>query len=207
MSLQSVRTRDGLLPVLLAAPLKHVAEGVQQDVVALVPAVGLVAQEHGGPLDVGHGGGAGVGEHIHGQHAGREGKFVVVGGFQGALPLLHGDLGDVPGHVGQAAGCFDGKLVLVAHWDSPFSVFAYWCSSIPVAQVCAAAGAVDGSAEKSGGTNDPHRGICATVSSLRDSPRQSAGCTYGVRPGAHFAVFRPDPILLPESFCVPLRRR
>ena len=44
----------------------------------------------------------------------------------------------------------------------------------------------------------------------RDSlpPRAAAvGCPFGVRAGPHFPKCRPDPILLPESFCVPLRLR
>ena len=106
---------NGLLPVLLAAALKDVAEGVEQDVVALVAAVGLVAQEHRGPLLIGHGGGAGVGKHINSQKAGRERKFVVMGRLQGALTLLHRDLGEVPGHISQAARRLHRKLVLFAH--------------------------------------------------------------------------------------------
>ena len=43
---------------------------------------------------------------------------------------------------------------------------------------------------------------------LRDSRCQkAAGCPFGVRVNPHFPKCRPDPILLPESFCVPLRRR
>ena len=43
---------------------------------------------------------------------------------------------------------------------------------------------------------------------LRDSlGPQAAGCPFGVRASPHFPKCRPDPILLPESFCVPLRRR
>ena len=86
---------DDLLPVLLAAALENVAEGVQQDIVTGVAAVSLVAQEQGGPLLVGHGGGAGVRQHIDGQHAGGEGEFIVVGGLQGALALLDGHIGNV----------------------------------------------------------------------------------------------------------------
>ena len=86
------------------APLEHVPHGVQQHVVALVPAVALVAQHEGAPLQVGHGGGAGVGEHVHGEHACGEGDLVVVGAFEGPLPLLHGDLGDVPLHIGEGTG-------------------------------------------------------------------------------------------------------
>ena len=95
---------DGFLPVLFAAALEDVTEGFQQHIVALVAAVGFVAQEHGGPLHIGHGGGAGVGEHVHGQHACGEGELIVVGGLQGTFPLLHGDFGDVAGDIGVAAG-------------------------------------------------------------------------------------------------------
>ena len=43
---------------------------------------------------------------------------------------------------------------------------------------------------------------------LRDSRCPKAvGCPFGVRVNPHFPKCRPDPILLPESFCVPLRRR
>ena len=35
----------------------------------------------------------------------------------------------------------------------------------------------------------------------------AVGCPFGVRAGPHFPKCRPDPILLPESFCVPLRLR
>ena len=44
---------------------------------------------------------------------------------------------------------------------------------------------------------------------LRDSlpPLTASGCPFGVRDGPHFPKCRPDPILLPESFCIPLRRR
>jgi len=48
-------------------------------------------------------------------------------------------------------------------------------------------------------------GLCHRLKPER-FPAKHAGCTYGVR-DAHFTVFRPDPILLPESFCDPLRRR
>ena len=86
---------DALLPVLLAAALEDVAEGVQQHIVAGVAAIGLVAQEQGGPLLVGHGGGAGVGQHINRQQSGGEGELIPVGGVQGALTLLHSGLGQV----------------------------------------------------------------------------------------------------------------
>ncbi len=44
---------------------------------------------------------------------------------------------------------------------------------------------------------------------LRDSlrPEKASGCPFGVRASPHFPKCRPDPILLPESFCIPLRRR
>ena len=86
---------DDLLPVLLAAALENVAEGVEQHIVAGVAAIGLVAQEQGRPLMVGHRGGAGVRQHIDGQHAGREGEFIPVGGLQCALALLDGNFRDV----------------------------------------------------------------------------------------------------------------
>jgi hypothetical protein len=48
---------------------------------------------------------------------------------------------------------------------------------------------------------------CASVLSLRDS-RHKGGCTIGVKGQAlSFPESRPGPILLPESFCHPLRRR
>ena len=107
--------------LLIVAPLEHVPHGVQQHVVALVPAVALVAQHEGAPLQVGHGGGAGVGEHVHGEHARGEGELVVVGASQGPLPLFHGDLGDVPLHIGEGArgGYVQGKFhtVLCLQFD------------------------------------------------------------------------------------------
>lgn len=51
--------------LLIVAALEAVAQGVQQDVVALVAAVGFVAEEHGRPLHIGHGRRAGIGEHVH----------------------------------------------------------------------------------------------------------------------------------------------
>ena len=95
---------DALLPVLLPAALKDVAEGVQQHIVAGVAAIGLVAQEQRGPLLVGHGGGAGVGQHIDGQHPGGEGKLVPVGGVQSALALLHRGLGQVTHNISAVLG-------------------------------------------------------------------------------------------------------
>ena len=86
---------DDLLPVLLAATLENVAEGVQQDIVAGVAAIGLVTQEQGGPLLVGHGSGAGVRQHVDGQHSGGESELVPVSGVQGALTLLDGSLGQI----------------------------------------------------------------------------------------------------------------
>ena len=113
---------DGLLPVLLPAPLKDVAEGIQQDIIAGVPAIGLVAQEEGGPLLVGHGGGAGVRQHIHGQHSGGESELVVMRGLQGPLTLLHGDGGQVADGEGEVmrSGNVQGivRHVLV-HFDLP----------------------------------------------------------------------------------------
>ena len=103
---------DDLLPVLLAAALEDVAEGVQQHIVAGVAAIGLVAQKQGGPLVVGHGGGAGVGQHINGQHAGGEGELIVVGGLQSALTLLHSDLGNIADGEGKMMGGGNVQLVL-----------------------------------------------------------------------------------------------
>ena len=106
---------DDLLPVLLAAALKDVAEGVEQDVVAGVAAVGLVAQEQGGPLLVRHGGGAGVGQHVDRQHACGECELIVMGGLQDALALLHGDVGDVADGKGKVMGCGDIQRIFVTH--------------------------------------------------------------------------------------------
>ena len=113
---------DGLLPVLLPAPLKDVAEGIQQDIIAGVPAIGLVAQEEGGPLLVGHGGGAGVGQHIHGQHSGGEGELVVMRGLQGPLTLLHGDGGQVADGEGEVMGSGNVQGIVrhvLVHFDLP----------------------------------------------------------------------------------------
>jgi len=86
---------DALLPILLAAALEDVAEGVQQYIVAGVAAIGLVAQHQGGPLLVGHSGGAGVRQHINGQQASGEGELIPVGGVQGALTLFNSSLGQI----------------------------------------------------------------------------------------------------------------
>ena len=113
---------DGLLPVLLPAPLKDVAEGIQQDIIAGVPAIGLVAQEEGGPLLVGHGGGAGVGQHVHRQHPGGEGELVVVGGLQGTLALLDGDGGQVADREGEVMGSGNVQGIIrhvLVHFDLP----------------------------------------------------------------------------------------
>ena len=47
----------------------------------------------------------------------------------------------------------------------------------------------------------------ASVHYLRDSPPFPAGCTFGVRLPPHSSECRHRPTLLPESFCIPLRRR
>ena len=106
---------DDLLPVLFAAALKDVAEGVEQDIVAGVAAIRLVAQEQGSPLVVGHGGGAGVGEHIDRQHAGGECKLVIMGGLQDALALLNGNVGNVADGKGKVMGCGDIQRIFVTH--------------------------------------------------------------------------------------------
>ena len=106
---------DGLLPVLFAAALEDVTESVQQDIVALVTAVALVAQEHGSPLCVGHSGGAGVGQHINSQHAGGESELIVVSSLQSALTLFHGDFGNVTGDVSYGAGGFYIQGIFVCH--------------------------------------------------------------------------------------------
>ena len=90
---------DDLLPVLLAAALEDVAEGVEKDVVAGVAAVGLVAQEQGCPLLVGHSGGTGVRQHIHSQHAGGERKLIPVRSVQSALALFNGSLRKIAHHI------------------------------------------------------------------------------------------------------------
>ena len=102
-------------PLLAIPPLEGVPHGLQQDVVAPVPPVGLVPQHEGGPLHVRHGGGAGVGEHIHGEHPGGEGELVVVGGLEGPFPLFHGDLRDVAFDVGEGAGPLDRQGIVVFH--------------------------------------------------------------------------------------------
>jgi len=108
---------DRLLPVLFAAALEDVAEGIQQNVVTLVTAVALVAQEHHGPLCVGHGGGAGVGQHVHGQHTCGESELVVVSGLQGALTLFNGHLGNITGNIGNRAGSLYVQGIFFCHFD------------------------------------------------------------------------------------------
>ena len=110
---------DDLLPVLLAAALENVAEGVQQDIVAGVAAIGLVPQEQGSPLVVGHGGGAGVRQHIHGQHAGGECELVVMGGFQSALALFDGHVGDIADSKGKMMGGGNIQRILFRHNTLP----------------------------------------------------------------------------------------
>ena len=54
---------------------------------------------------------------------------------------------------------------------------------------------------------DPFASLCLRPN-LRDSLRPAAsGCPFGVRRSPYFPKRRPSPIFLPESFCVPLRRR
>ena len=99
---------DDLLPVLLAAALENVAEGIQQHIVAGVAAVGLVAQEQGCPLLVGHCGGTGVRQHIHSQHAGGECKLIPVRSVQSALALLNGSLRKIAHHIRAVLGHLNG---------------------------------------------------------------------------------------------------
>ena len=110
---------DDLLPVLLAAALENVAEGVQQDIVAGVAAVSLITQEQRSPLVVGHGSGAGVRQHIDGQHAGGESKLVVVGGLQGTLTLLDGDFGEVTDGKCEMMGGGNAQRILFRHNTLP----------------------------------------------------------------------------------------
>lgn len=81
--------------------LKAVPHGIQQHIIAGVAAVAFIPQHHGGPLLIRHGSGAGIGKHIHRKHGGGESKFIVMGGFQGPLPLLYGDFGNVADHIGE----------------------------------------------------------------------------------------------------------
>ena len=106
---------EDLFPVLFAAALKDVAEGVEQDIVAGVAAICLVAQEQGSPLVVGHGGGAGVGEHIDRQHTGGECKLIIMGGFQDAFALLDGNVGNIADGKGKMMGRGDIQRIFVAH--------------------------------------------------------------------------------------------
>ena len=104
--------------LLIVAALEAVAQGVQQDVVALVAAVGFVAEEHGRPLHIGHGRRAGIGEHVHRQHACGEGKFIVVRGLEGAFALRSGDAGDVPRDISKGArGSNVQGIFFVIHTD------------------------------------------------------------------------------------------
>ena len=106
---------EDLLPVLFAAAFKDIAEGVEQDIVAGVAAICLVAQEEGSPLVVGHGSGAGVREHINRQHAGGECELVIMGGLQDALALLDGNVGNVADGKGKVMGCGDIQRIFVTH--------------------------------------------------------------------------------------------
>ena len=64
---------------------------------------------------VGHGGGAGVGEHIDRQHAGGECKLIIMGGFQDAFALLDGNVGNIADGKGKMMGRGDIQRIFVAH--------------------------------------------------------------------------------------------
>ena len=91
----AVRSHQIDHPLLIVPPLEHIPERLHKHIISLVASVGLVPQEHGAPLHVRHGGSAGIRQHIHGQHARRKCKFIVVGGFERPLALLHRHIGDV----------------------------------------------------------------------------------------------------------------
>ena len=86
---------QNLLPVLLAAALKDVAECIQQHIIAGIAAIGFIAHKESCPLVVGHGSGTGVGEHVHRQHASGESKLIVVQCFQHTFTLFYRHIGDV----------------------------------------------------------------------------------------------------------------
>ena len=96
---------DDLLPVLLAAALKDVAEGIEQYIITGVAAIRLVAEEQRRPLLVGHRGGAGVGQHINGQHTGREREFIPVSCIQSALALLNRNVRQIANSKREMMGC------------------------------------------------------------------------------------------------------
>ena len=110
---------DDLLPVLLAAALEDVAEGVEQNVITGVAAVSLVAEEQACPLMIGHCSGTGVGQHINGQHAGRECELVVMSSLKSALTLLNGDFRKITDCVSKMMGCGYVQRILLAHNKLP----------------------------------------------------------------------------------------
>ena len=110
---------DDLLPVLLAAALEDVAEGVEQNVITGVAAVSLVAEEQACPLMIGHCSGTGVGQHINGQHAGRECELVVMSSLKSALTLLNGYFRKITDCVSKMMRCGYVQRILLAHNKLP----------------------------------------------------------------------------------------
>ena len=110
---------DDLLPVLLAAALEDVAEGVEQNVITGVAAVSLVAEEQACPLMIGHCSGTGVGQHINGQHAGRECELVVMSSLKSALTLLNGYFRKITDCVSEMMRCGYVQRILLAHNKLP----------------------------------------------------------------------------------------
>ena len=65
-------------------------DGVLHAVEAAAAGVGFVAEHHGGPLAVAHGGGAGVGEQVDVNVFRSQEKGVVAGGLEGVLAFFGG---------------------------------------------------------------------------------------------------------------------
>lgn len=93
--------------LLVVATLEHITGGIEEAVVTVVSSVGLITSEEGHPLrreglegraylDIGHGGGAGVGKVIDGDHGAGEGEHVVLGDVH--------DLGSLFGSADSRAG-------------------------------------------------------------------------------------------------------
>ena len=71
---------------------EHFLHGLLQTVEGLAAGVGLVTLEHGAPLVLGHGGGAGVGDAVHVAIFSAQTEGVVAGFLQGLLAIFLGGL-------------------------------------------------------------------------------------------------------------------
>ena len=68
---------------------------------------------------IGHCSGTGVGQHINGQHAGRECELVVMSSLKSALTLLNGHFRKITDCVSKMMGCGYVQWILLAHNKLP----------------------------------------------------------------------------------------